>query len=71
MPLSIATVGKPLIIRSVGGSPQVKQHLNELGFVENSEIMIVSELQGNLIVKIKDSRIALDKAMALKISVNN
>lgn len=69
MPLTLCSLGEELTIRKVGGTTEVKQHLNELGFIEGSPVTVVSTIGGNLIVKVKDSRIAIDRAMANKISV--
>lgn len=69
MPLTLCSKGELLTVRKVGGSPEVRQHLNELGFTEGSKVTVISDIGGNLIVKVKDSRIALDKAMANKIAV--
>ncbi len=69
MPLILAPVGEENIIKKVGGKPEVRMHLENLGFVVGSTITIVSEIGGNLIVNIKDSRIAVSREMAVKIMV--
>ena len=69
IPLSMADVGQPQIIKKIGGNPEVLQHLETLGFNVGSEICIVSALGGNLIVKVKESRVAVDEALARKIMV--
>ena len=69
MPLNLAEKGEPLIIRRIGGSPEVKKHLEDLGFNVGGEVTVVSALSGNLIVKVKDSRIAVDKELARRIMV--
>ena len=69
LPLSMAEIGQPQIIRKIGGSPDVKQHLETLGFNVGGEVCIVSALGGNLIVKVKESRVAVDEALARKIMV--
>lgn len=69
MPLGMANVGDVNIIRKITGKDEVRQHLAELGFVVGAEVRIVSELGGNMILSIKDSRIALDKTMAMRIMV--
>ncbi|MCQ2592410.1 MAG: ferrous iron transport protein A [Treponema sp.] len=69
MPLSVCNFGETFTIRKVGGKPEVRQHLNELGFHAGSSISIINDISGNLIVRVKDSRIALNKAMAAKIVV--
>ena len=69
MPLILAPVGEENIIKKVGGKPEVRMHLENLGFVVGSTITIVSEIGGNLIVNVKDSRIAVSREMAVKIMV--
>jgi ferrous iron transport protein A len=67
MPLTMAKRGETVTIRKVTGKDEVRQHLAELGFVVDSPVTVVSELGGNLILQVKDSRIALDKTMAMRI----
>ena len=69
MPLTMAKTGETVIIRKISGKDEVRQHLAELGFVVDSEVTVVSEIAGNLILQVKDSRIALDKAMANRIMI--
>lgn len=69
MPLSLADVGEESLIRKIGGSPEVKKHLEELGFVVGGQVMIVSAIGGNLIVKVKEARVAISREMAQKIMV--
>ncbi|MBQ9662057.1 MAG: ferrous iron transport protein A [Oscillospiraceae bacterium] len=69
MPLLLADVGEDNIIRKVGGSPEMKKHLEDLGFVVGGSVSIVSEMSGNLIVNVKDTRIAISREMAGKIMV--
>lgn len=69
LPLTLAQPGERLTIRKITGKDQVRQHLAELGFVVDAEIAIVSQLGGNLIVQVKDSRVALDQSMAARIMV--
>ncbi|MBQ7541370.1 MAG: ferrous iron transport protein A [Clostridia bacterium] len=69
LPLSMAETGQPQIIKKIGGSPDVRQHLETLGFNVGGEVCIVSTLGGNLIVKVKESRVAVDEALARKIMV--
>ena len=59
MPLSMAKVGETVTIRKITGKDQIRQHLAELGFVVESDVTVVSELGGNLILQVKDSRVAL------------
>lgn len=69
MPLTMAKAGETVLIRKISGRDEVRQHLAELGFVVESEITVVNEVAGSLIVQVKDSRIALDKAMANRIMI--
>ena len=69
MPLTMAKIGETITIRKISGRDEVRQHLAELGFVVDSDVTVVSEIGGNLIVQVKDSRIALDKTMANRIMV--
>ena len=69
MPLSMARMGEAVTIGKITGRDEVRQHLAELGFVVGSEITVVSEMGGNVIVQVKDSRVALDKTMANRIIV--
>ena len=69
MPLTLAAPGEENLIRKVGGSPEVKKHLEDLGFVAGGAVTVVSETGGNLIVNVKDSRVAVGKDMANKIMV--
>jgi len=69
MPLTMAKSGETVTIRKISGRDEVRSHLAELGFVVDSDVTVVSEIAGNLIVQVKDSRIALDKTMANRIMV--
>ena len=69
MPLMYAEKGKPQIIRKIGGSPEVKKHLEDLGFTVGGEASIISSLGENLIVKVKESRVAVSEELARKIMV--
>ena len=69
MPLTMARPGESFAIRRITGKDEVRQHLAELGFVMDSEVTVVSEVAGNLILPVKDSRIALDHTMASRIMV--
>ena len=69
MPLTMAKAGETVMIRKITGKDDVRQHLAELGFVVDSDVTVVSEIAGNLIVQVKASRIALDKTMANRIMV--
>ena len=69
MPLTLAEVGEENIIRKVGGKQEVKAHLENLGFVVGGTVTVVSAIGGNVIVNVKDSRVAVSKEMAQKIMV--
>ena len=69
MPLAMAQVGDVNVIKKISGRDEVRQHLAELGFVVGEEVQIVNEMGGNLILAVKGARIALDKAMAMRIMV--
>ena len=69
MPLALADVGAENLILKVGGSPEVKKHLEDLGFVAGGPVTVVSALGGNIIVKVKESRIAISEEMARKIMI--
>ena len=69
MPLTYAVAGEENIIRKIGGTPEVKKHLADLGFVVGGTVTVVNTLGGNMIVNVKDSRVAINKQMAQKIMV--
>lgn len=69
MPLTMAKAGERVVIRKITGKDEVRQHLAELGFVVDAAITVVSEMAGNLILQVKDSRVALSKAMAMRIII--
>ena len=69
MPLTMAKAGETVTIRKITGTDEVRLHLAELGFVVDSQVTIVNEIAGNLIVQVKESRLALDKTMANRIMV--
>ena len=69
MPLVMADAGEENIIRRVGGSPEMKKHLEDLGFTVGGAVMVMNTIGGNLIVKVKESRVAISKEMAAKIMV--
>ncbi len=69
MPLSFACIGEENMIKRVGGSPEVRQHLENLGFVAGGRVIVVSTIGGNLIVNVKDSRVAISREMADRIIV--
>lgn len=69
MPVTMLKVGETATVVKIGGTDEVRQHLSELGFVVGEEITVVNNISGNLILKVKDGRIALDEKMASKIMV--
>lgn len=69
MPLSMARSGEANVIKKVGGKEETRRFLENLGFVTGSEVTVVSEMGGNLIVNVKDSRVAIGKDLANKIIV--
>lgn len=69
MPLSMAKTGETVTIRKITGRDEVRQHLAELGFVVDSSVAVVNEIAGNLILQVKDSRVALDRSMANRIMI--
>ena len=69
MPLSFANPGEENIIRKIGGSAAVKKHLENLGFVAGGTVTVITSLNGNVIVKVKESRVAIDDEMARKIMI--
>lgn len=69
MPLIYAETGEPQTIKKIGGNPEVKKHLEDLGFNVGGQVSIVSMLGSNLIVKVKESRVALSDELAQKIFV--
>ena len=69
MPLSLAQVGEENIIKRIGGSPEVKRHLENLGFVVGGEVTVVNTLGGNVIVNVKEARVDISKDKAVKIMV--
>ena len=69
MPLTLANVGEESIVRKVSGSPEVRKHLEDLCFVAGGAVTVVSSLGGNIIVKVKESRVAISEEMARKIMI--
>ncbi len=69
MPLSMVKAGEPNVIRKVGGKEETRKFLEELGFVAGGSVTVVTEMGGNLIVNVKDSRVAIGRDMANKIMV--
>ena len=69
MPLTMARPGETVVIRKVTGRDEVRQHLAELGFVVDESVTVISEMAGNLILQVKDSRVAVDRTMANRIMI--
>lgn len=69
MPLTFANVGEENIIKKVGGNPEVRKFLENLGFVAGGLVTVINEIDGNMIVNVKDSRVAVSKEMAARIMV--
>jgi len=69
MPLNFAEPGEEKIIKRIGGTPEVKKHLENLGFVVGGTVTVISTIAGNVIVKVKDARVAISREMAQKIAV--
>lgn len=69
MPLALADVGEEHIIQRIGGSPEIKQHLENLGFVVGGRVTVLTGLAGNVIVNVKETRVAISEEMARRIMV--
>ena len=69
IPLTFADVGKEHIIRKVGGNSEVRAHLENLRFVPGAAVTVITTNGGNLIVNVKESRVAISKEMAAKIMI--
>lgn len=69
MPLTMAKPGETVVIRRVTGKDELRRHLAELGFVADSAVTVISEMSGNLILQVKESRIALDKTLANRVMI--
>ena len=69
MPLSMMEAGTPNVIKKVGGKEETRRFLENLGFVVGGTVTVISETDGNMIVNVKDSRVAIGKDMANKIMV--
>ena len=69
MPLALANIGEENLIHKVGGSPEMKKHLEDLGFTTGGTVTVVASLGGNIIVKIRESRVAISEEMARKIMI--
>ena len=69
VPLTLTEIGVEQVIQRIGGKPEVKKHLENLGFVAGSPVMVITSLGGNVIVSIKESRVAISREMAQKIMI--
>ena len=69
MPLALAEVGEMNTIKKIGGSTEVKKHLENLGFVVGGNVMVINTLGGNVIVNVKEARVAISEEMARKIMI--
>ena len=69
MPLSLADTGTVNVIKKIGGSPEVKKHLENLGFVVGGNVTVVNSLGGNVIVNVKEARVAISEEMVRKIMI--
>ena len=69
MPLMLAGIGEENTIKKIGGSPEIKKHLEDLGFVVGGSVTVVNAFGGNVIVNVKESRVAISEEMARRIMV--
>ncbi len=69
MPLTFADTGEEYVVKRISGRPEVKKHLENLGFVIGSGVSVINAIGGNVIVKVKESRVAISQEMARKILV--
>lgn len=69
MPLALAVTGDVNTIKKIGGSPEVKKHLENLGFVVGGDVTVINSLGGNVIVNVKEARVAISEEMARKIMI--
>ena len=69
MPLSFAEASEVNVIRKIGGSPEVKQHLQDMGFNVGERVSVITALGGNIIVKVKETRVAVSRELAAKIMI--
>ncbi len=69
MPLTLASVGEENIIKKIGGKPDVKKHLENLGFVVGGNVTVITTMGGNVIVNVKEARVAISREMAQKIMI--
>ncbi|MDE5936277.1 MAG: ferrous iron transport protein A [Ruminococcus sp.] len=69
MPLTLANSGEEYVIIKIGGNPEVKRHLENLGFIAGGNVSVVNVVDGNLIVNVKETRVAISREMAQKIMI--
>ncbi len=69
MPLTFASAGEEYIVRRIGGKPETKKHLENLGFVVGMGVSVINTIGGNIIVKVKESRVAISQEMAQRIMI--
>lgn len=69
MPLTFADTGTDYVVRKIGGKPEAKKHLENLGFVVGTGVSVINTIGGNVIVKVKESRVAISQEMAQKIMI--
>lgn len=69
IPLTLASPGEENVIKKIGGNPEVRRHLENLGFVTGGLVSVINTIEGNVIVRVKEARIAVSKEMAQKIMI--
>ncbi len=69
MPMNLLSPGEEGLVQKIGGKPEIRQHLENLGFVVGSTVKLIAEMGGNVIVNVKDSRVAISRELAAKIYV--
>ena len=69
MPLTFADAGQKYVIKRIGGKPEVKKHLENLGFVTGTDVSVLNTIGGNVIVRVKETRVAISREMAQKIMI--
>lgn len=69
MPLALANVGEEYIIQRIGGKPEVKKHLENLGFTAGGNVTVITANSGNIIVNVRETRVAISREMAQKIMI--
>lgn len=71
MPLLFSSTGDEFTLKTINGSPEIKHHLSEMGFLEGEKVSVVQKIATGFIVKVKDARVAIDRSMASKIFVES